>query len=435
MKFTIESEYDEDKHFKAYIERRLKQMSPENRKIAEEYIKLRMNVDNRKWGTINNDTLVMLQLSKLFGDKTFYESTEDDIRKFVEERKDKKNKGKLTTKTYNCTMVTVKNFYRFLRFPDDCKNGIESKYKENIVYPKEVEWIKLFKIDNVLKTKHVLEREHIDKMKGACDNERDTTLIEYNFEVGARGDEVSRTLIKDIIKRENKDGDKQWLVMCPNKKKKSEEGRRRVNIRVCIPQLAAYLNNHPYKDYPEAPLFCSKDPRIYTAILQKKSEGTLTKDDFKHLRLTESSINRIVKNAGVRAKIPFPVTIHLFRHSAATSCSRRNLNESYMRLRFGWSRDSKMPSLYSHIVNGDNQELYDKSLGIEPKEKEEMKPLGKICPNCNEINPLDYVCCSKCNMVLDYKELERMKNEKEEKEKERIKRIMDEIKEEENINK
>jgi len=68
---------------------------------------------------------------------------------------------------------------------------------------------------------------------------------------------------------------------------------------------------------------------------------------------------------------------------------------------FGWTQDSKMPSVYYHISGKNVDDALLKAHGLKPTE-EEAKPISsRICPNCGEVNSILSHFCKKCNTFLD----------------------------------
>ena len=106
-----------------------------------------------------------------------------------------------------------------------------------------------------------------------------------------------------------------------------------------------------------------------------------------------------VRRAGIKKRI----NMNLFRHSAATKAAKY-LTESQLRIRQGWASDSKMPSVYVHLINADVDNAYLSHLGVKSTESEPvMKP--KVCMICFNPNPIDSELCHKCGKALDISSL------------------------------
>jgi site-specific recombinase XerD len=70
-------------------------------------------------------------------------------------------------------------------------------------------------------------------------------------------------------------------------------------------------------------------------------------------------LKRVAKKSGITKRV-YP---HIFRHSSATFLSTF-LSDAQMRIFFGWSRNSSMPSLYSHLSSKDIDDAILKLNGI-----------------------------------------------------------------------
>jgi ribosomal protein L37E len=150
--------------------------------------------------------------------------------------------------------------------------------------------------------------------------------------------------------------------------------------------LTEWINKHPRKDDPEAPLWITRDYEIMS---------------YAALRIT---FKRIFKKAGVHKKINF----HNFRHSRATYLAN-HLTEAQMKEFFGWVQASDMASIYVHLSGRDVDNALLKVYGIqngEEKQESQIKP--KTCPRCGEINQFTNKFCSRCGFILD----EELRNQK-----------------------
>ncbi|MFQ6052047.1 MAG: tyrosine-type recombinase/integrase [Candidatus Hydrothermarchaeota archaeon] len=116
-------------------------------------------------------------------------------------------------------------------------------------------------------------------------------------------------------------------------------------METSIKDLKDYLSVHPYKEDPEVYLFFTRDP------LSPVSET--------HLR---ELIYDIAKKSGIRKHV-YP---HLLRHSRATHLAQGGMNEPNLRNFFGWSPNSKMPSLYVHLANKDLLEAVKRAREVKP---------------------------------------------------------------------
>jgi integrase len=196
---------------------------------------------------------------------------------------------------------------------------------------------------------------------------RDRVLVSMFDELGNRRGEMWNLKIKDV------QFDKYSAILTLTGK----TGTRTRRVYTSVPDLRAWLNNHPYKDNPNAPLFLSRYNRGFTrpsgiyVVIANMSEKIL----------------------GVR------VRTHQFRHTKATRDSRLFTDREMMKL-YGWSKPDVV-SVYSHLSGKD---IDDKDLvlhGLKTKE-EILRPIMSIqkCPKCNEDNAPVAVFCHECGAVL-----------------------------------
>ena len=156
-------------------------------------------------------------------------------------------------------------------------------------------------------------------------------------------------------------------------------GYRRVRIIASAPYLTEWINKHPKRDDPEAPLWVTRDYEIMS---------------YAALRI---AFKRLFHKAGVHKKINF----HNFRHSRATYLAN-HLTEAQMKEFFGWVQASDMASIYVHLSGRDVDNALLKVHGIKkPEEQEESQLNPKKCPRCQEINQFTNKHCSRCGMILD----------------------------------
>jgi hypothetical protein len=158
-----------------------------------------------------------------------------------------------------------------------------------------------------------------------------------------------------------------------------------------VPNLAKWLEVHPFKDDPESPLWILFDEDNYGQ--QMTYSGAV------------AMLNRRVKRAGIKKH----VNLKLFRHSEATRLSK-HLPESTMRLRHGWTRNSAMPARYVHLNNSDVEDAVLKMYGIRKEQDRDLPVLPKKCPICEIPNAPDSDRCCRCGKPLDLKKAIELEN-------------------------
>lgn len=150
--------------------------------------------------------------------------------------------------------------------------------------------------------------------------------------------------------------------------------------------LARYLEGHPLREEHRSSLWLT--------------EAT----NRKNARPGWASWNRILKPLAKKAGIKKSVHNHMLRHGSATE-SARFLYDNELKIKYGWSKSSKMPSLYVHLAGKD---LDDKLLAIYTSKKIDLpKPdfLPTICPRCEESNAPAVKYCKRCGTPLEQEEI------------------------------
>jgi hypothetical protein len=126
-------------------------------------------------------------------------------------------------------------------------------------------------------------------------------------------------------------------------------------------------------------------------------------------------VQQIAKKAGIKKRV-YP---HLFRHTRATHLAK-HLTEQELKIYFGWTMGSDMPSTYVHLSGKDIEQKILQLSGIVQKEKEGAPIIPTIyCFRCHERNSIGDRFCKRCGEELPSKEtIEKI---------EAVKRIVNEV--------
>jgi integrase/recombinase XerD len=289
--------------------------------------------------------------------KDFEEASKDDIVRVVKEIETNTSWSPATKHDYK---VVLKKFYKWLRGTGE--------------FPEEVKWIKAtLKNGNHKLPEELLAEEDVRKLIEAAQHPRDKALILVLYESGCRIGELLTLRIKNILFDEN------GAVLLVNGK----TGQRRVRIIASAPLLSAWLNNHPFREKPDAPL--------WTVIGTKNHNQPLTYPSV------ATQLRKIAKRAGVRKK----VNPHAFRHARATFLAS-NLTEAQMKEYFGWVQSSDMASVYVHLSGRDVDNAILKLQGLGETGNEKADPLKvRNCARCDQKNSPTSKFCSRCGSPLD----------------------------------
>jgi len=289
--------------------------------------------------------------------KDFSTATKTDIIRLVTEI-DSKNYSEYTRYDFK---IVLKMFYKWLLGKDE-------------EFPKVIKWLKP-KLGNKAHKlpEELLTVEEAQKLANSTTNARDKALILALYESGCRIGELL------YLKLKNVQFDNYGVVLIVNGK----TGSRRVRIIASVQILAAWLQEHPDKNNPDAPLWPARLARYQPVPCSYPSILAMLK--------------RVSKESGIRKRI-YP---HLFRHSRATSLASK-LTEAQMKEYFGWTQGSEMAATYVHLSGRDVDStlLQMYSMKDKPIEKEPKLDL-KICSRCKERNSPTQSFCGKCGNPFD----------------------------------
>lgn len=319
-----------------------------------DFAKCKMSNDGVKPYSIAKMVNYFIYFADFIGDKPFGDVKREDIEVYLNNRKEKGNSDRYMF----MLKLAVRGFFKWFH---RCDDG----------YPDIVKWMKC-KLPKNKKLPTFIEMDEIKKMLESCDNPRDKAFISVLYESGARISEILDLTIKDVK------FDHYGAILYVNGK----TGGRPIRVVKSTNDLKQWINSHPSKNNENIPLFCSFCNRNYDGFIDSTSGWGL--------------VRKIAKRAGLER----PIYPHMFRHRRATDLSKL-LSDREMKIFFGWSPNSNMPGLYSHL---NSKDVDDKILvinGQKPKElTSENLPTFK-CYRCGEINNISNKFCWKCQSPLD----------------------------------
>lgn len=237
-----------------------------------------------------------------------------------------------------------------------------------------VDWIKISRKDSKKLPEDLLSEEEIEKLINACEHPRDRALVASLYESGARISELGNLKIKHVK------FDQYGAVLIVDGK----TGMRRVRIIFSSPYLATWLENHPFRDNPEA--------FVWVGI------GTVGRNVPLQYGAIRMHLKRIAEKAGIKKRI-HP---HLFRHSRSTHLAK-HLTEAQMKQYLGWVQGSNMAAIYVHLSGRDVDNALLKMHGIFTEETNNVQMSPKQCTRCTTMNAPTTKFCSKCGIALDIK--------------------------------
>jgi len=398
-------------HTDKYMQRMMETFkNPEHKKDTEEYLLIRSRIDKVNKYTMRNDIQSLLALDK-HTEKSFKNLSQDDLIEFesylekdhVSKRRSnkiKKEKG-LEKSTIEQYMCHIKRFYKYYLNKTEYKKG--KQFQKNIQYPDNVAWISVSNDNHRgLPIEKILKEEELLRLLNVCNNIRDQAMFGAGFyDAGLRISELISLNIKNV------DFDELGAkIILPKKGMDLKTGERVIRLFL-MPSSAKYLkehcDKHPLKNYDDAPLFLSYDSRNYVKTIGEINKGKATEEDFNKIRLTRPGIEYILQRYCKMADIP-RLTPHVLRHNSCTKCAKAGFNEMELRIRYGWSPTSKMPSRYTHLASKDLDDKIKVITGYkEPKDIEPSKLINIVCQNCTEENVPTAKFCSRCGLKLNIK--------------------------------
>jgi integrase/recombinase XerD len=169
--------------------------------------------------------------------KNFDEISKEDVQRLVMALRElkKRNGEPICERTIADHLVAIKTFWKWLK-------GTENEF------PPEVNWIKCNSHGTSPKLPEELPNaDDVQKLIDAATNARDKALISILYDSGCRISELLTLRIRNV------EFDDYGAVLHVNGK----TGQRRVRIIHSVLRLQAWLEEHPLRNSPEAPVFCS----------------------------------------------------------------------------------------------------------------------------------------------------------------------------------
>ena len=309
---------------------------------------------------------ILIMFARLLG-RDFDKASKEDLKDVVLRIESRKDLSVATKHTYK---AVLKKFYKWLVFGDDYRSVQE--------YPEIISWLRTgikAKEQPRVSASDILTEREVEKLIASAEHPRDKAFVSMLYELGARIGEIGSLRIKDISRDQYS-----FIVDLSGK-----TGHRTPRIVISDPYLSTWLNIHPLRKNPNAPLWI------------------MLGDRNKNQRMNYGAFRALIMRLKKKAKIKKRIYPHLFRHTRVTHLlSRKEINESQAKVYFGWTPSSKMLSEYSHLVSQDVNQVMLEIHGIKTEgEKKEQKV--KQCPRCRQLNPSEHLFCKSCGSVLDIK--------------------------------
>ncbi len=340
------------------------ELSEENKKLLLDYDRSMLLVEGLgKPRRLRLLSLIFLTTTTYFR-KELRTVTVDDIKDCLRAIEDRK----VSPWTVSLYKVSIKKFFRWLTYGDMVSQTTE--------VPPLVSWIKIHvkkKNQPRVQASAILTEDEVHRLIAAAQLPRDRAFVSMLYELGARIGEIGGLRIGDISR-----DDYTFLIDISGK-----TGHRTPRIVMSDPYLAEWLNHHPLKNDPSAPLWPCVDRR-----------GGFKPMDY-------GAFHALVLRLKQKADITKRLYPHLFRHTRVTHVlAKRLMNEAQAKVYFGWTPDSKMLSDYAHLVSQDVNEAILEMHGIKMAKNSE-KEIARTCPRCHRINTPEAKFCVQCSFILD----------------------------------
>jgi len=371
-----ENLYQREKWITKLILAAKKELSSENYDLFEEYNNEMVRLSHSKI-TRHKNLTHYVKLSQIYN-KNWKKITEKDIKKIVGVIMEKHSDNGQES---NYTFDLKKSLKAVVRFALTGTRNIPEVGELTIL-----RCVKGKTPKDKLSREDLPTEEDVKKLLDVCaDSPRDKALIAIHNEAGTRIGEVLTLKIKHVKLDE----------YGANLLVDGKTGARKIRIVLSVPYLTKWINVHPMKDNPEAPLW------IY--ISKANSFGS---------PITYAGFNNILRKRVKQAGLTKRIHSHIFRHKEITEMASK-LTEAESRMRHGWGRSSPMPARYTHL---NQEDLDDKILQMKGVKKEAETQIQELreCVYCKVKHAIDAKYCEICSRPLDVIESMRMEKEQEE---------------------
>lgn len=259
--------------------------------------------------------------------------------------------------------IILKQFYRWLR---NCEPGET---------PQEVRWIKAnIKVPSRITRKDLLVPEEVNHLIECAADIQTKAFLSVLFDSGRRLGEIFGLRICDI----------HFDTIGARLAVDGKTGPDMARIGASTPRLALWLDNHPDRNNPQAPLW------------------VVTGRDGKRKQMPYATMRKRLKDTVKKAGINKRVWLYLFRHSRYAPAIHR-LTDEEQNLVYGWKPGSKAKQAYIHLADEDLDQAFLKLNGMQsPSPRSEEKPYVVVaCPRCKTNNSPDSKYCNGCGLAFD----------------------------------
>ena len=353
----------------------------------------------------NNNLIVMIEFANYFdSNTTFYDmNKKEQILLFLDTKiKDSSiDPEKRWITSWNHYLTRIKLFFRWLYNKDN--KEIDRDYWETPFFLK-IKTRKTKRISPYVESE-IWEKDELLSILKYESYKRNKAAITLMWDLDARPHEITLLKIKHIRLRE-KYGEGEIPY-------EAKTGSGPILLTLSFPYVRDWLNEHPFKNEPNARLICSL---VNGSPIRSDSLWTMMKQ--LRLRIKRLLQNGSITNSQEREQLEFLLQTKKFnpyclRHSAITSDSDY-LPEYALKKKVRWSMNSKQGTRY--IKNRLGNDLKEKILqynGIISENETKKKSSIVNCPRCELVNAIENKYCSKCSYPLKPEAYDEIKDSEE----------------------
>jgi hypothetical protein len=251
--------------------------------------------------------------------------------------------------------------------------------------PPEISGFKAKKPKKLKDANQIPIKRHLRYLREAAANPRDKAYFAGSEELGPRIGGWGSRKIKHIM------FDELGVKVIMNDKTMNGEPVRLIDA---APFIRNWLENHPFRDDPEAPLWVDLHYTDRPVPLSYAGFRAI-------IRRATDRHNKKAEKDPTLEKIPRYYSTHDFRYYAETRDQLEGIPEGVRKKQRGWSETSRQPAIYGRLLTKDVDQAWAKRCGIKKDEEEKKEP--KRCVQCNYVNPSTATFCMQCRAPLDLK--------------------------------
>ena len=314
-------------------------------------------------------------LAPFLNKRSFFDLTYEDVQNIVaavDKAKSPRRGGEYSALTRRGFKIALRKLVQFAYYEDalgktDNKKEAPPYDWNSNEFPPSVRWLHgepMKACNRTVSPNDLMSYDELGKITEAAGNDRDKAWCAVNISTGWRPDEIQGLKVGDV---RFSDGGQPLLTIRGYKRK----GDSRFLVPVEVPRLMRWLEQHPDKNNPSAPLWC--------ALGKPKPICS----DYFRLKL---------KKWAVRAGITKRVWPYLFRH-IFTTVNPYRLSEEQLDVWLGNSY-----TVRHRTYNNLTPEDVNNFLAGKGQAKDRIQ--ARKCPTCTHTNSFENQFCTNCSRPL-----------------------------------